>query len=265
MTRTLQVRRPNRRRGIAGRARSRVCALTLLAVLLVPAVWAQSTAGAPQAQQKSPPTEKTEKPKRELGKDLFNLLNMAGARTAEDFTPLNQHQRNRLYLNSLINPLSFVRVGFSAGLDQWNNKPYEWGQGGEGYGKRYGNIFGQYTIQRTASFGLSGALDEDNRYFNSGKKGIWSRTWYALTSSVLARHHDGHRSISFSQIGGVAAGAFIARAWLPPSQDSAADGAVSFGISMASNAGTNVFKEFLPDIIHAFVKKPKANDAQGRK
>jgi len=40
------------------------------------------------------------------------------------------------------------------------------------------------------TFGLASALHEDNRYFNSGKKGLWPRTWSAVTSGILARHDD---------------------------------------------------------------------------
>lgn len=242
------------------RAGKCLCSTVLLVVFCATALRAQTTNGRPAAQQPSTRKTDTEKAEQQLGKNLFTLLNMAGTKTAADFTPLNQHERNRLFFASLINPLSFVRVGFSAGLDQWNDKPRDWEQGASGYGKRYGNILGQYTIQRTVSFGLSSALGEDNRYFVSGKKGFWRRTWYAVTSAFLARHRDGHLSFSFSQIGGVAAGAFLARPWLPPDQNSAGDGAVSFGITMASNAGTNVLKEFLPDILSVFIKKPKTEE-----
>jgi hypothetical protein len=63
--------------------------------------------------------------------------------------------------------------------------------------------------------------------------------------------------MSISQIGGTAAGAFVARAWLPPSQSSAGDGAVSFGITMGTNAGFGIVKEFLPDLVRKLSKKGK--------
>jgi hypothetical protein len=47
------------------------------------------------------------------------------------------------------------------------------------------------------------------------------------------------------------------RVWLPPSQSSAGDGAVSFGITMGSNAGFGIVKEFLPDLGRALAKKHK--------
>ena len=188
---------------------------------------------------------------------VFNFLNMAGTEKSNEFRPMTQHERNRLYFKTMVNPLSFAKVGFSAGIDQANDKPAEWGQGVSGYGRRFANILGQYSIQRTVTYGLGSALHEDNRYFNSGKQGFWPRTGYALTSGILARHDDGSRHFSISQVGGVAAGAFLARTWLPPSQSSASAGAVSFGITMASNMGFSVVKEFLPDLGRALAKKRK--------
>ena len=186
---------------------------------------------------------------------LLNYLNMAGTRKATEFRPLTQRERTRLYLKTMANPLGFAKAGFSAGIDQWNDKPPEWEQGASGYGKPFANIEGQYAIQRTVTFGLSSALHEDNRYFNSGKKAMWPRIEYALTSGILARHDDGDRYISVSQLGGVAAGAFLSRLWQPSSQSSAGDGAVSFGITMSSNIAFSVVKEFLPDLGHAIAKK----------
>jgi hypothetical protein len=188
---------------------------------------------------------------------LFNYLNMAGTTKASDFCPLTQQERTHIYLKTMVNPLGYVKAGFSAGIDQWKDKPEEWEQGASGYGKRFANIVGQYSIQRTVTFGLSIAFHEDNRYFNSGKTGLLPRTGYALVSGVLARHDDGSRHVSISQLGGVAAGAFLSRYWQPPSQRSAGDGAVSFGITMASNMGFSVLKEFLPDLGRIISKKHK--------
>ena len=170
---------------------------------------------------------------------------------------MTQHERNRLYFKTMVNPIGFAKVGFSAGIDQANDKPTEWEQGASGYGKRFANILGQYSIQRTVTYGLGSLLHEDNRYFNSGKQGFWPRTGYALSSGILARHDDGSLHFSISQVSGVAAGAFLARTWLPPSQNSAGSGAISFGITMASNVGFSVVKEFLPDVGRALAKKLK--------
>jgi hypothetical protein len=230
---------------------TRTCRLATLILFLAPVL---------AAQNQSPNTTAQKPGFIAKGIDyLFNYLNMAGTEKASDFRPLTQRERTQIYLKSMVNPFGYIKAGFSAGIDQWNDKPQEWQQGASGYGKRFANIVGQYSIQRTVTFGVSSALHEDNRYFNSGKKGFWSRTTYALASGVLARHDDGSRNFSVSQVGGVAAGAFLSRLWLPPSQNSPGDGAVSFGITMGSNIGFSVVKEFLPDLGRAIAgnrKKP---------
>jgi hypothetical protein len=206
------------------------------------------------------PTDATEK--KPVINYLLDYLKMAGT---NEFQPLTQAERNRNYLKTWVNPVSYVKAAFSAGIDQAKDKPTEWEQGASGYGKRYLNILGQYTIQRTVTYGLESALHEDNRYFNSGKHGFWPRTGYALSSGILARHDDGTRHFSISQVGGVAAGAFLARAWLPPSQSSASAGAVSFGITMGSNVGFSIVKEFLPDLGRHFSKKKPTPGGQPAK
>jgi hypothetical protein len=226
-----------------------ICRLAMFVLVFGPLVAGQNQSSADAKKDPSP-----------VGKGvdyLLNYLNMAGTKKGSDFHPLTQRERTQLYLKTMVNPLGYIKAGFSAGIDQSKDKPPEWEQGASGYGKRFANIVGQYSIQRTVTFGLASGLHEDNRYFNSGKKGLWPRTGYAIASGILARHDDGSRHVSISQVGGVAAGAFLSRAWQPTSQYSAGDGAVSFGISMASNMGFSVVKEFLPDLGRVIAKKRK--------
>ena len=224
-----------------------VSVLTLVPVMLI----AQTQSSPPSQQQANQPGK---------GVDyLLNYLNMAGTLTASEFRPQTQRERTNDYVKAMTNPFGLIEAGFSAGVDQWNDKPAEWEQGASGYGKRLANIWAQYCIQRTTTFGLASLLDEDNRYFNSGRKGIWTRTSYALMSGILARTSDGSRRVSTSQLGGVAAGALLSRAWQPPSQHSFGDGAISFGLTMAGNMGIGVVKEFLPDVIRRITQKRSMN------
>jgi len=189
---------------------------------------------------------------------VFDYLEMAGTKTALDFRPLSQQERNAIFGKSLINPIWYFKGAMSGALDQVHNKPGEWGQGWSAYGQRVGNIMGQYAIQRSVSYGLASLLQEDNRYFGSGQKGFWRRSRYALASSVLARHGNGRQYPSVSQFAGFAAGAFISRTWQPPSTHTAGDGAVSFGLSMGYNALACEVKEFLPDLLRLMTKGRKS-------
>ena len=174
-------------------------------------------------------------------------------RQAADFVPMTNSERLKYYGYSLISPQIFLYSAAQAGFNQGTDTPKEWGQGGEGYGRRYGSAYAQRVISTTVGNGIAFALHEDNRYFKSGKTGI-SRLTYALASTLLARNNDGRRSISFSILGGNAAGAFISREWQPHSTNSVGDGAVSFGIAMGARAGVNIVREYLPTRMARFLK-----------
>ena len=129
------------------------------------------------------------------------------------------------------------------------------GEGAEGYGERFGSYFAKQAVQRTLRLGLEDALHEDNRYFSSGEHGFGRRVAYALKSSIMARSDDGKQHLSFSQVGSIAGAAFVSRLWQPASNNSAGDGAVSFGIGMATNAGMHVLREFLPDVTRRLFRR----------
>jgi hypothetical protein len=167
-------------------------------------------------------------------------------RLAEDFVPMTTTERLASAAASVASPRVFLAVGIRAALNQSMDRQREWGQGMEGYGLRYGSAWAENFIGQFAEQGAAWKLHEDNRYFVSGEHGFARRLAYAAASTVLARHDDGSRGISFSAVGGTAAGAFVARTWQPRSTTSAGDAAVSFGLTMGVRAGLNIFREFAP-------------------
>src|SRR6202008_1850213 len=118
----------------------RIRKLVVLLFILTSALTAQNQESSP-ADQKSSVSAK--------GIDyLFNYLNMAGTKKASDFRPLSEKERTLLYFKTMVNPLGYFKAGVSAGINQWEDKPREWEQGASGYGKRFADILGQYSIQR---------------------------------------------------------------------------------------------------------------------
>jgi hypothetical protein len=188
-----------------------------------------------------------EAPPGEVESSIFVSLFMSG-KTQDQFKPLTSKERLKIYSEDLFSPFQFFLAGAQAGITQAQNIPSQWGQGAEGYGRRFANYYAYATVSDMLQMAGEDLLHEDNFYYGSGEQGIWKRVKYAVKSSVLARSNDGSRHLSISQIGSIAATAFISRLWQPRTNDSAGDGAVSFGIGMATNAGVNVIREFLPDI-----------------
>lgn len=226
---------------------STMVGLLLAIVTLVSPLCAQMTAAA-KSQNIVPSENRTES-------SLFYFLNMSGRQRA-DFRPLTPGEKARFYLRAMTGPVMFVTAAASAGIAQAEYVPHAWGEGAEGYGERFGNYLAKQAVGRTIRLGLEDALHEDNRYFSSGEHGFGRRIAYALKSSIMARGNDGRQHISLSEIGSIAGSSFVSRLWQPSTDSSAGDGAVSFGIGMASNAGTNVLREFLPDVTrHVFHRR----------
>jgi hypothetical protein len=210
-----------------------------------------STEPSGSAQSNAPSSNRAES-------SLFYFLTMSG-KTSADFTPLTGEEKVRAYAKGLFSPFHFVTAASAAGITQWRDVPHSWGQGAEGFGHRFGNYFAKQTTQRTLRLAGEELLHEDNRYFGSGEHSFGRRIMYAVKSGFLARKDDGTRRLSLSQIGSTAGGSFISRLWQPSTNSSAGDGAVSFGIGMATNAGTNILREFLPDITRHIFRRNDAN------
>lgn len=166
------------------------------------------------------------------------------------YVPITQSERARHYVKSMFSIESFARSAVGAGIRQWTNTPPEWGQGADGYARRFAHSFGENMVRQTITYGISSAIDEDNRYFRSERHGFGPRTMYAVESTFLARRSDGTRRVSYSRIIGLVATAFISRTWQPPSLRGPGHAMGSLGTAVGSEVGFDVAREFLPDLLH---------------
>jgi hypothetical protein len=210
----------------------------------------------PDTSTTPPASSSTSEKSNVLESSVYSSFFMAG-KTQDQFVPFTPKKRLKAYAESLFSPFHFFLAGLQAGISQEQDSPHEWGQGAEGYGKRFGNYYAEATTAAMLQMIGEDLLHEDNYYYGSGEHGMWKRLKYAVKTSVLARGTDGTLHFSISQVGSTAAASFISRLWQPPSRDSAADGAKNFGVSMATNAGVNVAREFLPDLFQRLFHREK--------
>ncbi len=156
-----------------------------------------------------------------------------------EFVPMTASERLRLYLRRTfeIGPI----IESAAGAKEWK-------QGAEGYFDRFGSSFADHIIRETLRYGGGAALREDDRYVPSRESGFWRRTKYAVANTFIARNDAGNEHFAYSRFGSAAGSAFISRIWQPHSTNTAGDGAVTFGITIGSDVGANMFREFWPDI-----------------
>jgi hypothetical protein len=100
-------------------------------------------------------------------------------------------------------------------------------------------------------------LGHDTRYFREPDKSGWHRTGHALRRTFLTRNREGHTVFDVSQMAGIFGTPMAASLWNPRNHQGSAFGrevhAGTFGI--AAQAGSNLFKEFGPDLKRAILGK----------
>jgi hypothetical protein len=166
---------------------------------------------------------------------------------APNAAPLTSKEKFNLAWKTSIDPVSFLAAGFFAGIEQANNTFAGYGQGAQGYAKRYGANYADSFIDTMVGGAiLPSLLKQDPRYFYKGTGTIRSRVLYAIATSVICKGDNGHWQPNYSGIiGGLAAGG-ISNLYYPASDQNGAS--VTFenaGIGIAGGAVQNLLQEFL--------------------
>ena len=171
------------------------------------------------------------------------------------YSPLTPGEKFKLSLQSTASPLPIAASVFSAGYNQAVDSVPEWGQGMEGYGKRFASSIGQKAISNTIDSGLKILLREDPRYFHSDRQGIRARTLYAIGETFVVHKDYGGTRPNYSWFAGAASGVFLSRRWHPENDRNAEDYIWSAASAIGVQSAKNVFREFWPDIKKIFFKK----------
>jgi Carboxypeptidase regulatory-like domain len=128
----------------------------------------------------------------------------------QDAAPMTTKLKFQLAWRSSTDPVTILGTGFLAGLQQAADQYPEFGQGAEGYGKRFGTTYADIF----ASTFLSGAvfpslLKQDPRYYYQGTGSTRSRLVHAVLNSVECKGDNGRWQVNYSNIAGQFAGAAI--------------------------------------------------------
>ena len=151
---------------------------------------------------------------------------------------------------SSFDPAQFAWYGLLAGISQADNSEPGYGQGAQGYAKRYGAAFGDGVIEGyMVGAAMPALFRQDPRYFQSGKGGFWRRTYYAVSRIVVTRGDSGNNQFNASEILGSALGAGISTySYHPHADKTLRNTADVWGTQMSYDALSFVVKEFWPDI-----------------
>ena len=162
-----------------------------------------------------------------------------------DYVFPTKEERFKRYVKDTVGPWRLLRTAASAGIQQWQDSPEEWGQGMEGYGKRFASNFGRNVIQQSVTYGLDSALGLDTGFQRSKREGFGPRLKDALVQNMTSRTKSGKRVISVPRFAGVYTGAIVASETWYPDRYSYKDGLRHGTGTLLWGFGINVVREFL--------------------
>jgi len=168
---------------------------------------------------------------------------------APDLRPctLSSQQKFQRFLKRTYSPYTFIGAGLDAGYSQLTQEDY--GHGWAGFGKRYGaNVADGESRSFFQTFVYASMFRQDPRYCRMGDGDFARRFSYAATRVLFGRSDDGGRKFNYPELLGSATASSLSNLYYPD-RDRGLGRTLSraFGY-MLSDAGSNAFKEFWPDI-----------------
>jgi hypothetical protein len=171
-------------------------------------------------------------------------------------TSLSPRQKFHLMFKSSVDPFVFVADGFVAGLSQARNTNPGFGQGAEGYFKRFGASY-----LDTADGNLWGnailpiVLKEDPRYLRLGSGTFTHRFLYSAATTIWCRRDNGSWGPNYANVLGNFISGGISNFYYPAADrgfGQTVDGALT--VTAEGVVGAE-FVEFWPDISRHLFKK----------
>jgi hypothetical protein len=196
---------------------------------------------------------------------MFGVMpNFLTVDNAGQLPPLTPGQKFKAVARGAFDPYPIVYNGVLAGISQAENTLAGYGQGAQGYAKRYGAFFSDSTIENFAvGAALPSVLHQDPRYYRMGAGGFRHRAWYAATRVFVIRGDSGREQFNASEIFGSALAAGISTYSYHPEADQKLTNVLSvWGVQMGSDVFGFMMKEFWPDI-HRYFSRKKETSAAG--
>jgi len=163
-----------------------------------------------------------------------------------DAAPLAPRQKFQLAWKATIDPVTVVVVGATAGFEQGTNYYGGYGQGAQGYGKRFGATYANFlTSTFIGDAILPSLLKQDPRYFYRGTGSKRSRLLYAIGYTFFCKGDNGRYQPNYSELGGIFISSGIGNAYYPSTDRGVGRTFEGSLIGIAGSSAANVLEEFI--------------------
>jgi hypothetical protein len=160
--------------------------------------------------------------------------------------PLSTGQKYSLAWHSVTDPFTFAGAALFAGIDQAQNTAPAYGQGVQGYAKRFGAAYGDEAVSRViGSAILPSLLHQDPRYFYRGTGSKKSRALYAVSRVIICRGDNGLSQPNYSYVMASFASGAISNTWHPGRERGVGLTLGHGALNIASHGVDNLVREFV--------------------
>jgi hypothetical protein len=131
--------------------------------------------------------------------------------------PLDSRQKFHLTWKTIADPVSFAGTGVIAGIQQARNDFSGFGDGADGYAKRFAALYAtRVTSTMISNVALPALFRQDPRYFYKGTGSGRSRAGYAISRAVVRKGDNGRWQPDYSRVLGHLASGAISNLYYPP-------------------------------------------------
>ena len=163
--------------------------------------------------------------------------------------PLDSWEKFKLAANNSVSLATGAAALTSSAFGQAIDSPAGYGQGSEGYGKRFGahmarsasgNLFGTFLI--------ASALHEDPRFYVKKNLSVKQSVKYAAVRVVVTRSDWGDRVVNFAGLLGPLAGEALANTYYPDGSRGVGNTFVRYASDLGWKFGGNLLRQYWPNI-----------------
>lgn len=162
---------------------------------------------------------------------------------------LSLHDKFLLSVRETFDPVTLLGIAYDAGISQAQNDDPSYGQGAQGYGKRFGaGLGGEASSQFFKDFLYPTVFFQDPRYYRLGQGSTRNRFLHALEHSVVAHRENGSQMFNFTEWLGTTSAVVLSNTYHPDNKRGLGPTATRVGYSVAEDIGFDMLREFWPEI-----------------
>jgi len=171
------------------------------------------------------------------------------SRQGKTICSLDAHDKFVLFVQNTLEPVTFLGAAFNAGWSQADNDDPQFGQGAAGYGKRFGAALADSTSSEFfGTFLYPFIFRQDPRYYRRRDGTTKQRLGHALTHVVIAQSDAGKPMFNYSEWFATASSISLHNLYHPGTERGFGPAANRFAVSIASDMGFTVLREFWPEL-----------------